>query len=176
MDAEELATDYRAQVREASNSAERRAVSNYTGGFFQSMNDLLRNGPSWLNEGSEQEVADMNRLMSRYRLPGSVTANRGLSDDSSLPPAGQAIGKVITSAGFQSTQIGDAPAPDFERSKVRMSITVPAGMNAIIANGITSTRPGEEEMILPHGTRYAVTDDETRGGTRWLTVTALPPI
>lgn len=174
-DAGELAQHYRSQVMGSTTPAERRAVSNYAGGEFVGMNDLLRRGPDDGNDWAAPQVQAMNELMGRYRTPGATRAVRAVHPDPSIPPSGQAVGKVITSAGFQSTSVGDVTAPLFDRYPLVMSIDVPPGSHAIVVNGTGRGKADENELVLPHGTRYAVTGDEQRGAQRWLNVTALPP-
>jgi hypothetical protein len=149
------------------------STADYVEHDFPAMNGYLRTGQG--SARTKGQVAAMDGLMTKYRLPAEAHAVRGLHNDPAIPPPGQAVGKVITTKGFQSTGLNVDDQEELLGGTV-LDVTIPKGSNAIVVNGLGVSRwPVEEELILPHGTRYAIRSDETKGGKRWLKVTALPP-
>lgn len=183
----EMEMDYVPMLAGAS-EAELDAVSAYTGPFYEEINAALRN-PDGLADADPEvraNIADLDALMGRYRTPGTVIGVRALGGDPALPPPGEAVGKVITSRGYQSvtmttstkdvTEVTSSDIPrNFRAAPIRLRMIIPPGMPAVVAQGTENAIGSEREILLPHNTRYAITADEMEGDRRWLTVTALPP-
>ena len=145
----------------------------YSGSGYSSMN-----GPLWADnfDGADDltkaQITNLTNLLNRWKAPETMTAVRGLDSDPGMPDP-PAEGMTYTAKGFQSTSIGEGA---FTGKNVVMKITVPKGMpGAVLNGGGLSHFPHEEELVLPHGTRYAITKDTMKGGKRWLEVTAMPP-
>jgi HK97 family phage portal protein len=168
-----VAKTYNQQMKDRVTRSEWLATADYVEHDFFAMNRHLRTGDG--SAVTRRKVAEVESLMGKYRLPEEAHTLRAVHNDPNIPPPGKAVGKVIGSQGFQSTGLDLADEEEFLGGTI-LSITVPKGSNAIVANGLGVTRwPAEEELILPHGTRYAIRSDEMKGGKRWLKVTALPP-
>jgi HK97 family phage portal protein len=149
------------------------STADYVQNDFTAMNGYLRTGSG--SGSTKARVEAMDGLMGKYRLPAEARSLRGVHNDPAIPPPGQAVGKVVTSQGFQSTTMALEDEEHFLGGTI-LDITVPKGSNAILANGLGVSRwPEEQELILPHGTRYAIRSDTMKGGQRWLKVTAMPP-
>jgi hypothetical protein len=168
-----LLQDWRTKISETT-LAERRAVSDYTGTGFIGMNERLRHGTGG-GTNTDQHIEALTSLANRYTTPGRITAYRFTHNDGL--PEGATVGDVVTEPGFTSTSIESANLrPEFSNRAIRMQIAVPAGMHAVNVNGVSGGIAAENEMILPPGTRYRIVEDEMRGGQRWVTMEALPPV
>lgn len=171
--ANKIAKQYAAALGGKVPKWEATAARNYSGSDYLSMNQAL-----WTDnfdgapDHTKAQITNLTNLINRYQTPETITAVRGLTADPSIPDP-PATGKTYASKGFQSTSVG---AGAFTHKGTVLKITIPKGTNAAVMNGGgLSHFPHEEELVLPHNTRYAVTADYMKGGKRWLEVTALPP-
>jgi HK97 family phage portal protein len=168
-----LASDYHKAMGGGIPPAEAKALSSYTGVGYGAMNGALWSGDtSSASESVRARIDALSSLIDRYELPTEVKAVRGLNRDPNLPPFGQAEGMTYTARGFQSTSVGTG---GFTDKNVIMNITAPKGTKAAVVNGTGLGLDHEEEMILPHNTRYVIQSDRMVGGKRVMDVIALPP-
>lgn len=174
----EAVADYTARVKPSSTAAERRAVNTYTGVNYRNINMLMRGQPlpeEGIDEATAREqIAILAALMARYELPGPVSVRRYLNDG--VIPATAQPGEVITPAGFTSTSMGDAVPAGLVKRRTVMEIDAPAGMNAIIPDGLGVGVEGENELILPPDVGYRIESIEVKDGKRWVRMTAIPPM
>lgn len=186
---DEMAVDY-TEVRESATEEQFDALNMYAGDDYDSINAYLRTGratPSAVTGNDPvAQTAAINELMGQYRTPGTVVGVRAVGRSLKVPPHGEALGKVITGEGFQSvtmtstdkdvTEVGSSDVPRNYRSKpIRLRMIIPKGMPAAVVQGMPHAIASEREILLPHNTRYVVSDDQMERDKRWLTVTALPP-
>jgi HK97 family phage portal protein len=186
---DEMAADY-ADVRERATPEQYDALNMYAGQDYDSINAYLRTGrtePSAMTGNDPvAQTAAINELIGSYRTPGTVVGVRAVGRSLNAPPPGEAIGKTITAAGFQSvtmttaakdsTEVTSRDIPRNYRDKpIRLRMIIPPGFPAAVVQGMPHAIASEREILLPHGTRYVVSGDEMEGDKRWLTVTALPP-
>lgn len=182
MSHEELMDDYRARVQ--SERSERRALSDYCGSNYQIVNNWLRTGsdPDDLYaEEAQPYVRELDRLMERYTTPADVTVHRFINDGV-LPPLPAKPGTILAPLGYHSTTLDKSLGErgkgngSFGRTRNALEIEVPAGSNAIVVNAIGVGMEREQEMILPHGTRYMVQSDSVdENGRRQVKIMAIPP-
>jgi len=171
--ANKIAEEYHQQVGGAVPQWEAAAARTYSGSTYATINNALWNdNVQGASAKTQAQIENISNLMKRWEAPRTIVATRGLNYDPAMPDP-PATGKTYASKGFQSTSVGKGA---FTSKSVVMKVTIPKGMNGIVMNGGNlSHYPNEEELLLPHNTRYVVTKDYMKGGKRWLEVTAMPP-
>lgn len=171
----ELADAYRNQVQPTSGDIE--VADAYQGpGLYKKINSRLRNGEELA--GRPAEVAQgLDRLMDRYRTTEALRVYRGrrsIRGDEDVP------GAVIEDLAYPSTTLSPDIADEFTNDKdtgVVWDITIPAGLNAMVMNGLVDDPEfsREEEVLLPRGTRFLILGKEEKDGKPWIHAIALPP-
>jgi HK97 family phage portal protein len=172
--ANQLARRYAEQVR-AIPKEQATAAARYFGSGYTPMNmHLWGVKPLSPDSPQYQDIGHLNELMKAWEAPQTLRLARGLDPEPNMPPYPAPKGTVYASKGFQSTTVGDKPA--FSQKQVIMNITFPKGSNGVVANG-TGLSPfdNEQEVLLPHGTRYLIESDKIGpDGKRYMNVTVLP--
>lgn len=177
-DSDRITDDYRTRIAEAGSTiGQRRAVNDYVGTGYIGINGHLRGQAVPGDVGPDMraaQVSQLDELFNAYSTPDAMQVRRFLSTDDTVGDSD--VGKVITMSGLVSTTMGPSAPPHFESSPAVMNIRLPKGMPAVVPDGIGVGKPGEREMILPHGTQFRVDSISERGGKQWIEVTALPPV
>lgn len=180
----EMADDYNATV--TSGRAERRALMDYVGREgYDKVNTWQRGGrdPNYEYAADAADIeAKLDGLMAKYRTPAEVTVHRFVNAGV-LPTELATPGTIIEPRGYHSTtfdaSLGSREAGgSFGRARNALEITVPKGSNAVVVNGALDGAEfeREQEMILPHGTRFMITDDRyDETGRRQVKLVAIPP-
>jgi hypothetical protein len=165
----EVMAHYKANV--TATHGEKMALDSYTGSGYANMNRKLRSGK--IDEMTAQEkgrMFELDNLAAKYTLPATTKVSRGISSQyftkETLAP-----GSIYTDPGFVST----SHSTEFG-GNIKFKITVPKGMKAISVNAHGVGIHSEHELILPRGTKFAVTSDTgyTGGSYRTIHMTAIP--
>lgn len=152
-------------------ATERKAIRDYSFSAYGDLNSGLRNPPP--DEKSAKLSARLDAAASKYTTTEPLTVWRGTGGYN--PPANLQPGQILEDNGWSSTAMTSKTA--FKGT--RMEISVPTGSHGIAVNGALgadNSHAGENEFILPPGTRFQVVSDEMKGSERWLRVVALPPV
>lgn len=156
--------------REELSTDELRAVEGYAG-TGAITNKYLRTGqvgPS-SRKSVESEVAGLDSVMRRSRVPEDVTVTRATGLDAFGGDPSAHVGKVLVDHGFLSTSVGDQVrgAGSIRRQPVQMTITVPKGTRGYYTNNVKPTFSEEKELLLDRGQRIQITSaTRTRSG-KW---------
>lgn len=148
------------------------ALSDYQNTGFEGINSGLRSGNVSAEHG--QTIFAIDSALRRGTLPADVEVYRGMSLES---PAARAVaqswkpGSTFEEKGFMSTSLdknmahnqfieGDGP-------KARITVRARKGTHAGYMNAATNDEimAGEQEMLLPRGTKYRIiSNEQTSGG------------
>jgi hypothetical protein len=119
-----------------------------------------------------ESARQLDAIVNHYRLPASIVLFRGMVDG--LPEGSLPAGTVITNQGYVSTSYGPDRDGSFYDLEIQLTITVPAGTNAISMDGV-GVNSTQKEILLPRGTRLVVESDRIVDGRRHLHVVAVQP-
>lgn len=137
------------------------------------------------NATADRDIAALDKLMARSRLPEDVVVWRGAALADMGVPEGSAVGHTWVDPGFVSTSARRSVAEnDFAQGENRalLRILTPAGTPALGFQGL-----GEAEVLLGRGLRFRVVADRGRltrtmfdgrevPGARLLDVEVLPGV
>ncbi|MDP9843262.1 phage minor capsid protein [Streptosporangium lutulentum] len=149
---------------------ERRAIWDYTGNSFTSMNNALRRGGG--SSATMKRIDDLDKAMTRQKVPESVIVHRGVDsgytqangvDINSPDEMYGLIGRVMRDKAYMSTSVGQRAA--FTYQPIRLMLRVPGGHEAINVDGL-SANPGERELLLRRDTTYIV-HSVYKVGSKW---------
>jgi len=142
---DKLATSWKEQL----SNSEITAVRQYTRGG--AINSHLRDGTVSLDTQKEQ-VAKLDSAIRKFTLPEDLVVYRSVKGVSKLT-----AGQVVEDKGFVSTSTNRRYASGDVHSRVtKARILLRAGQHAgPIGNPLTD-RPGEDEVLLPRGSKFRV--------------------
>lgn len=164
----------------------RREIEYYTGPGAASINEALRTGKFIGPKGAamKESVKALDKIMKVSTLPEDTIVTRmldGLPMQKFLPKGADIddfsglAGKVLKDKGFMSTSLGAKPATGFEKSDIRLEITVPKGTGAVWVNPISSVK-GERELILNRNTAIDIQEIVWDGRKKqWLAKAVVVP-
>lgn len=143
-------------------SSEKAAIHEYTGGRYQSINNLLRHGEAHYNDESPEKtkeiLATLEKLTAKSKLVDDTILYRGSGFDDELE-----VGMIINDKGFSSTSLQAEVAEEFINSedneekefKYVMRIKAPKDTQGLFP--ATAGVAGEEnEFVLPPNTSFKV--------------------
>lgn len=114
------------------------------------------------------DIAKLDRAAQRYSLPGDAVLHRGIGDKTF--PTGDLTGKTIQDKALMSTSFDAGFA-----GPIQMTIHAPKGTHGIPVDGVGGgVSFGEEEFLLPRGTKLKVVSDKKSGGTRHIAAVIVP--
>jgi hypothetical protein len=149
---------------------QRDAIQDYVGESYSWINTQLRNGtPENLTGQAARTCSTLASLTKKSTLPEDVTVYRGMSDIGGIQP-----GVTIKDLGFVSTSVGAHVAGKFaleSEKPVLFAITLRKG-----SKGLALSEFGENEILLPPGSKFKVVSVQqhsgfqTRKGTKNVTI------
>lgn len=148
-------------ISELGTSAERSAVTTYSGGAYTPINEALRYG---LHEGSEHKFAktidNITSWLNKASFPADAVCTRRVSASyANFLLSIATKGTVFTDLGFASTSRTGKWS-----GNVTCQIKIPKGAKAMAIKPI-SQHPGEDEVLIQRGTRYKVVDFDPKTKT-----------
>ena len=141
-----------------------KAIEKYSGAGYESINNALRKGGAGQHA---KTVAALDSAIARTSIPEDVTAFRGvragkLPDD--LKP-----GAVLQDNAYVSTSLNRAVGEKFAHHTL-MEIKVPKGSKGAAFDAVfEGGNRGENELMLPRGSKFKVTGVAMRNGKRVVT-------
>lgn len=136
-------------------SEQREAISSYTGGGYSSINQALREGTSVPHSATQ-----LDQVIAQSYAKEDMVVTRGFKYGGylALTNGDPKIGGVIEDKGFVSTTRQHSTAQDFAgQYGYAMKIRVPKGSNIMPVNSISSVK-GEDEFILPRGSKFKISE------------------
>jgi hypothetical protein len=157
----EVMAHYKASVD--ATHGEKMALSDYTGSGYADLNKKLRAGKEdELTAMEKGRMYELDNLSAKYKLPATAHVNRGIGaqyfQKTALKP-----GTIYKDPGFVST----SHKSGFSSKPIQFKITVPKGTKAISVNSHGVGVHSEHELILPRGTKFAITSDTGPTGDSW---------
>lgn len=159
------------EFREAASVADRNAVGNYSGISYRPMNKLLRgediHKEGWGVPETERSIEALKAAFERApELHEDVLTTRGMS----IIKGSDMVDQIVTDPAFISTSANrDTAIGGFANGRAREG-REKAVFNLFMRKGVKfiPVSIGEEELLLPPGTRYLITEEiapvEVSGG------------
>ena len=129
---------------------EKKAVHNYTNGFYDSMNEAMRFG---YHAGPKSDINHLVAYLDKASLPHDVVVSRKVKGSYAefLKAQASHAGAEMTEYACASTSID----PQKWSGSVQMILKIPKGSKAAYVDSISANQ-GEREMLLQRGARYKV--------------------
>jgi hypothetical protein len=165
------------------------ALYAYTSAAYARINGHLRGtDPEPVSAKLVAGIDALRGLAAEHRLPEPVTVYRGIDGAGVLPPAGSAVGSVVTDPGFMSTSVDGKMAAgfadlEFGDDTTVLRLTAPAGHPVLPVDRLLAgdrfdpdvAAQGEAELAFPPGSAFRITADERDDdGRRVVTAEVLP--
>jgi HK97 family phage portal protein len=143
------------------------AADTYAGGEYAAINNGLRRNGGRPAKADAKTVRDLDSLLDKGEVREGVVAWRGIDRGANLSP-----GDVIHDHGYVSTSLYRGTAEKFA-DKALLRINVPKGSKAGYLDALTEGG-GEQELLLPRGSRFRVTGVRREGGAKVIDAELLP--
>lgn len=149
---------------------ERRALSNFVGGEFISVNNYIENGyrvPSYAADDREfvrhmaDEVASLERAVDRSVLDTTTEVTRAtwtMWAEREFGPVGSGLGEVVTVHRFQSTTFDAEPDPKHGDVTVRYRLAPGTRALDVVRSGVSCDQSERELLIGTHHSFRKVAD------------------
>ncbi len=136
---------------------EKKAIHNYTNGFYDNMNEAMRFG---YHAGPKSHINHLVAYLDKASLPHDVVVSRKVKGSYAefLKAQASHAGAEMTEYACASTSID----PQKWSGSVQMILRIPKGSKAAYVDSISANK-GEREMLLQRGARYKVLDYEKSG-------------
>lgn len=156
---------------------ERRALSNFVGGTFISVNNYIENGyrvPAYASDDREfvrhmaDEVASLERAVNRSVLDTATEVTRAtwtMWAEREFGPVGSGLGEVVTVARFQSATFDAEPDPKHGDVTVRYRLAPGTRAVDVVGSGVSCDQSERELLIGPHHS-FRKVEDRMVGGRR----------
>jgi hypothetical protein len=142
------------------------ALNHYTSNGYRDMNNELRHGTApkkgTVDENRRQIDALEEMIEVQKPTTSEMTVFRGTNQILNLRP-----GEEFTDDGFVSTSGWDELSRDFAEEGSMFTIKVPPGSHILDVAHFGGTAAGEQEFILPPGTRFRVSSVSGSGPTEY---------
>lgn len=153
-----------AQWSENLSGDELNALIDYTGQDYVKINSSLRRGK--VPKKYNNTINSLNNAISKNVVPENMTVFRGMASTKKMD-FGYKVGSIVEDKGFVSTDMDVITASEFAfpdagysgkfKSRTIFEIKIPKGSNAGFINEATM---GEQEVLLPTGSRFKVVSKE----------------
>jgi hypothetical protein len=145
-------------------ATQKQAVKSYTGSSYQAMNGSLWSGnPS----GAAKAAGEALKTLGHDIAPGTVLSRKISLHGSDLDQLLKSSGKILQEPAIMSTSI----RPSSWSGNVHLKLHVGPGVkglwvgyHSIAGGGALSSNAGEDEMILPPGTRLMILSVKGKDG------------
>ncbi len=139
-----------------------KSVGRYMSHEYREVNSGLRSNNGKPPAAIKESVANIDRALSRSKVPEDVTVFRGVGADVA---AQMKPGATFKDQGFTSTSLNSAVGEHYGTAS--MEIRVPKGSQGAYVQTLLKNpkNPGtEQELLLPRGQSFKVVRVEQRGG------------